>query len=123
MKLHCTPTKILTGSRSCIPPALSNALWPASSLFPPQDKKAFHDAVLGEILEERVTSSRHRVNPRGVKRKMSNYRLRPRHCAVTQRIHFLNRVRIIIESRIIRLQVGQKKRSACRRKDNGKQTV
>ena len=37
---------------------------------------AFHDAVLEEILEERVVSSRQRWNPRGVKRKMSNYPLR-----------------------------------------------
>jgi hypothetical protein len=37
---------------------------------------AFHEAVLDEILEERVVSSRHRWNPRGIKRKMSNYRLR-----------------------------------------------
>ncbi len=48
------------------------------SLFPPQDKKAFHEVVLQEILQERVSSSRNRVNPRGVKRKMSNYNLRPR---------------------------------------------
>jgi hypothetical protein len=32
--------------------------------------------VLDEILEERVVSSRHRWNPRGIKRKMSNYPLR-----------------------------------------------
>jgi hypothetical protein len=32
-----------------------------------------HDAILKEILEERVSSSRQRINPRGVKRKMSNY--------------------------------------------------
>ena len=37
---------------------------------------AFHESVLEEILEERVVSSRHRWNPRGVKRKMSNYPLR-----------------------------------------------
>jgi len=37
---------------------------------------AFHDAVLEEILEERVVSSRQRWNPRGIKRKMSNYLLR-----------------------------------------------
>jgi hypothetical protein len=37
---------------------------------------AFHQAVLDEILEERVVSSRHRWNPRGIKRKMSNYPLR-----------------------------------------------
>jgi hypothetical protein len=35
--------------------------------------------VLGEILEERVVSSRDRRNLRGVKRKMSNFPLRPRH--------------------------------------------
>jgi hypothetical protein len=34
--------------------------------------------VLGEILEERVVSSRNRRNFRGVKRKMSNFPLRPR---------------------------------------------
>jgi hypothetical protein len=46
------------------------------ALFPPQQKTAFHEAVLEEILEERLVSSRHRWNPRGIKRKMSNYRLR-----------------------------------------------
>ena len=45
-------------------------------LFPPRDRKAFHDAVLTEILDEPVASSRNRRNPRGVKRKMSNYPLR-----------------------------------------------
>ena len=34
--------------------------------------------MLDEILEERVASSRGRRNPRGVKRKMSNFPLRPR---------------------------------------------
>jgi hypothetical protein len=34
--------------------------------------------VLDEIPEERVASSRGRRVPRGVKRKMSGYRLRPR---------------------------------------------
>ncbi len=38
--------------------------------------KQFHDAVLAEILDEPVVSSRNRRNPRGVKRKMSNYPLR-----------------------------------------------
>ena len=37
-----------------------------------------HDAVLDEILQERVASRRHRRNPRGVKRKMSNFPLRRR---------------------------------------------
>ena len=39
---------------------------------------AFHERVLEEILQERVVSSRGRRNPRGVKRKMSNFPLRPR---------------------------------------------
>ncbi len=52
--------------------ASSRFLW----LFPPRHRKAFHEAVLEEILEERVGSSRGRRNPRGVKRKMSGYPLR-----------------------------------------------
>jgi hypothetical protein len=38
----------------------------------------FHERVLEEILEERAVSSRNRRNPRGVKRKMSNFPLRRR---------------------------------------------
>jgi hypothetical protein len=37
---------------------------------------ALHQAVLDEILEVRVRSSRGRQNPRGVKRKMSNFPIR-----------------------------------------------
>ncbi|MGH7037157.1 MAG: hypothetical protein ACREE1_03345 [Stellaceae bacterium] len=44
--------------------------------FPPRQRAAFHDAVLAEILEERVVSSRNRRIPRGVKRKMSNFPIR-----------------------------------------------
>lgn len=55
------------------------------SLFPPQDRAAFHKALLTEILDERVASSRRRQTPRGVKRKMSNYPLRPRHPWPTHR--------------------------------------
>jgi len=41
--------------------------------------------VLDEILDEHAVSSRNRRKPRGVKRKMSNYPLRPRH-ATTQTV-------------------------------------
>ena len=34
--------------------------------------------ILGEILKEPVSSSRTRSNPRGVKRKMSNWNVRDR---------------------------------------------
>jgi hypothetical protein len=40
-------------------------------------------------------SSRNRINPRGVKRKMSNYPLRPRKRLPTRRIEFAKRIRII----------------------------
>lgn len=39
-------------------------------------RAAFHDAVLDEILQERVAPRRHRRNHRGVKRKMSSFPLR-----------------------------------------------
>jgi hypothetical protein len=55
----------------------------------------FHEAILDEILEERVVSSRNRINPRGVKRKMSNYPLRPRKHQRTRHIDFAQRIRII----------------------------
>ena len=51
--------------------------------------------MLDEILEERVESSRNRVNPRGVKRKMSNYKLRPRARSRTLRVEYSARVRIV----------------------------
>jgi hypothetical protein len=49
---------------------------PLSVLFPPEQRAAFHAAVLAEILQERVVSSRNRRNPRGVKRKMSKFPIR-----------------------------------------------
>jgi hypothetical protein len=39
-------------------------------------RPALHNAVLKEILQERVVSSRNRRNRRGVKRKMSSFPLR-----------------------------------------------
>ncbi|MGH7087747.1 MAG: transposase, partial [Stellaceae bacterium] len=42
---------------------------PPSPPFPLRQRAAFHHAVLAEILEERVVSSRNRRIPRGVKRK------------------------------------------------------
>jgi hypothetical protein len=48
-----------------------------------------------EILEERVNSSRNRTVPRGVKRKMSNYRLRPRKRQKTQRLEVATRIKVL----------------------------
>lgn len=65
------------------------------ALFPPRAKKAFHEAVLAEILQERVVSSRGRRNPRGVKRKMSNFPLRPHHASNATGIEIAKCIRII----------------------------
>src|SRR6266581_2006586 len=70
--------KTQTGFRSSTPCMWSSGVWPVTLLFPPRQRKVFHEAILDEILEERVVSSRNRINPRGVERKMSNYKLRPR---------------------------------------------
>jgi hypothetical protein len=51
--------------------------------------------VLGEILEERVVSSRNRRNFRGVKRKMSNFPLRPRRSKPLPPIDIRKAIRIL----------------------------
>jgi hypothetical protein len=51
--------------------------------------------ILQEILRERVGSSRNRINPRGMKRKMSNYNLRPRQRRRTRWIDFGAKVRLL----------------------------
>jgi hypothetical protein len=65
------------------------------ALFPPQHRKVLHETILDEILQERVVSSRNRINPRGVKRKMSNYNLRPRKRQRTRRLDITKRIRIV----------------------------
>ena len=54
-----------------------------------------HAAILREILEERVVSSRNRINPRGVKRKMSNYSLRSRKRQPTRRVDVSKQIWIV----------------------------
>lgn len=56
---------------------------------------AAHEAVLDEILSERVVSSRYRRNPRGVKRKMSNYPLRPHQPCSTMRLDIAQCIRVL----------------------------
>ncbi|MGH9726927.1 MAG: hypothetical protein ACRD41_17865, partial [Candidatus Acidiferrales bacterium] len=66
-----------------------------SPLFPPPERRAFHKAVLAEILEERAASSRGRQTPRGVKRKMSNFPLRPRHVPATGPVDYAGCIKIL----------------------------
>ena len=87
--------RILTASPSYTRCEWSAANCPSSSRFPPQERRAFHQAVLAEVLEERVVSRRGRKVPRGVKRKMSNFPLRPRGAASTTRINFTKAIMII----------------------------
>jgi hypothetical protein len=51
--------------------------------------------VLDEILQEHVVSSRNRRNPRGVKRKMSNFPLRARNIKPLPPINIQEAIRII----------------------------
>ena len=51
--------------------------------------------MLDEILEERVAGNRGRRVPRGVKRKMNGYRLRPRFPQPTLRIDFAAAIWIV----------------------------
>jgi hypothetical protein len=67
----------------------------SSRRFPPRARPALHEAVLAEILEERVASSRGRRVPRGVKRKMSGYKLRPRAPQPTTRIDVAAAIRVV----------------------------
>ena len=83
-----------TGSLFCTRCGLSAASCRCLLHFPPPAGLALHEAVLNEILEERVVSSRGRRVPRGVKRKMSNYPLRPRAPQPTTRIDFTAAIRI-----------------------------
>jgi len=46
--------------------------------FPPEQRKSWLDSVLSEIAGGRAVTSRGKRNPRGVKRKMSNFNLRKR---------------------------------------------
>jgi len=87
--------KIPISYRSSTRFAWSVAKWQDSRLFPPQDRKAFHESVLTEILEERVVSSRSRCNPRGVKRKMSGYPLHKKKHSHITRIMIQNHIVVI----------------------------
>ena len=63
-------------------PDRSHDSWGAAPCFirsPPRDRRAFRSSVLAEILQCGVVSRRNPCNPRGVKRKMSNFPIRPRH--------------------------------------------
>ena len=47
-------------------------------LFPPEHRQRWLDSILAEIASGRACFSRGLRNPRGVKRKMSNFNLRKR---------------------------------------------
>ena len=54
-----------------------------------------YKTVLAEILEERAVSSRGRQIPRGVKRKMSNFPLRPRNVSATRPVRYADYIKVL----------------------------
>jgi len=60
-----------------------------------QDRNAFHNAVLAEILEERVVSSRGRKIPRGVKRKVSHFAVRARGASASGPVDYATHIKIL----------------------------
>src|SRR5215213_7873404 len=68
---------------------------PHFAALPPRARRALHRTVLDEILEERAVSGRGRQVPRGVKRKMSNYPLRPRAPQPITRIDFTSAIQLV----------------------------
>ena len=79
-----------------MPSASCAANSPSSALFPPEQRAAFHDAVIAEILQERVVSSRNRRNPRGVKRKMSKFPIRRKTARALPPINLAKAIHILI---------------------------
>jgi hypothetical protein len=58
-------------------------------------RKAFHERVLDEILQERLVCRNGRRNLRSVKRKMSNWPLRRRHAKPPDPVIINQAIRII----------------------------
>ena len=54
-----------------------------------------HRMILAEILEERVVSSRGRRNPRGVKRKMTNYNIRQPARSPTTKVDYSQCIKLL----------------------------
>ncbi len=65
-----------------------------NAISPPVQRKAFHERVLDEILQERLPGRRGRRNMRCVKRKMSNWPLRRRHDKPPQPVIINQSIRI-----------------------------
>ena len=73
MKPLCRRGKTQTGCPTRIPSGFYAADCPNLALFPPQRRKALHESLLHEILEQRVVSSRGLQKRRGVKRNQTKF--------------------------------------------------
>ncbi len=80
--------------RSTTPDLLRHKFW-GLLLAHSAVRGLMQEEVLDEILEERVAGSRGKQVPRGVKRRMSSYPLRPHTPQPTTRIDFIATIRII----------------------------
>ncbi|MBV6273012.1 hypothetical protein KVP09_08800, partial [Alcaligenaceae bacterium CGII-47] len=68
---------------------------PPSTLFPPVQRKMFHEHVLDEILQERVAQRCGRRNLRAIKRKMSGWPVRRPHTKPLESIILTDTIQII----------------------------
>ena len=68
---------------------------PRFAAIPPSRRADLSPATLKEILEERASRSINRICPRGVKRKMSNYPLRPRTRMKTKHVDYCAAIKIL----------------------------
>ena len=73
MKPLCRRRKIQTGCPTYTPSGIYDVGCPNLELFPPQRRKALHESLIHEILEQRVVSSRGHRKRRGVKRNQTKF--------------------------------------------------
>ena len=71
-----------------MPSGYSRGDFQKSPPFPPEDWPTWRMSLLKEIARGRAVQSRGKRNPRGVKRKMSGFRIRKRSEALNQPIIF-----------------------------------
>jgi hypothetical protein len=93
---YCSPTELVVSCEKSLHRRPQDARTIAE--LPPggrMERMRFHETVLLEIIDERVVSSRGRQVPRGVKRKMSNYSIRPRKQVSSERVGFESCIRIV----------------------------
>jgi hypothetical protein len=74
---------------------------------------AWRNAVLDELLQERLAPRRHRRNKRGVKRKMSNFQLRRKSDKPLPPINIQKAIRIVTTEQAVAKKAKATKKSSA----------